>query len=71
MATKREVLIQLENIPDDEPLFLLRGQDELAEHTILDWCERANMSNVSISKIQGALQCALKMEDWKFKKTPD
>lgn len=71
MATKEEVLAALARIPEGEPLFLLRGQDALAEDAVRHWGARALVKGVDPSKCQGALEIADQMKAWPDKKLPD
>lgn len=43
-----------DKIPDDEPVFIIRGKDLLALGTISDWITRAEMESVNAEKIEGA-----------------
>jgi len=56
-------------IPDDEPVFLLRGQDALAIGAVKTYLEacKANGTN-NVEKVEEHLQ---KMMDWPKKKMPD
>lgn len=71
MSTKQEVLAALEKIPDDEPLFLVRGQDILSVQVVLQWIHSAMCAGVEGGKIQDAFLCAAAMAKWPSKKTPD
>lgn len=59
------------SLPPDEPLFLLRAQDNLAFPTVAIWACRARANGVSQQKAAGALQVAMAMKDWPNKKVPD
>lgn len=71
MATKADVLKMLQRIPDDEPLFLLRGRDTVASETVLDWCDRAGRDGSPNEKLDEAAACAKAMRNWPTKKVPD
>ena len=71
MSTKRQIIAALEGIPDDEPLFLLRAQDCLADGIVREWADRARILRVNLSKIKHAHICADKMAAWPVRKTPD
>lgn len=71
MSTKQEILEMLAKIPDDEPLFLLRGQDELALQTVLGWICNAIDRDVNLTKTMEALACCRQMKIWQPKKLPD
>jgi len=78
MATKHTAVC-LQNAGDEEPIFVLRAQDELAPGLVRDWAERfrnnheANGSfNVHIeSKYWEARGTAEEMEKWRSRKIPD
>ncbi len=52
--TKIQLLEYLKKVPDDEPLFLLRAQDDLAPSAIIRWIERAVEEGVSDKKVFSA-----------------
>lgn len=58
-------------MPPDEPVFLLRAQDELAVETVEDWASRAADAGVTKEKVRGALDDAERMNLWPVKKLPD
>lgn len=68
---KQHVLRQLQKVADDEPLFLLRGQDALAAPTVLNWVDRAKQVSVPPAKIEEAEFIALEMSRWPDHKIPD
>lgn len=64
----------------DEPIFVLRAQDELAGQTIRFWAgllmERHGRDSISwpegaVTKINAALQLADQMDRWPSRKVPD
>lgn len=58
-------------IPSDEPVFLLRGQDSLAENIVMKYAsllERAGGSNVMVKQVRAHAE---KIRDWKVKKVAD
>lgn len=63
----------LTNAEDDEPLFVLRANDELAPQLVREWASRYRaskggqmmMNERQASKYNEALHLALNMEDWK------
>jgi len=59
----------LKKIADDEPMFVLRAQDESAPTTILAWI----MLNPQLSdeKRKDAIECAEKMREWPNQKKAD
>lgn len=74
MAFKR-TCPTLAKVGEDEPIFVLRGQDKLAAQIVRAWAgalalEMAKPSSASVysperlSKIREALDCADEMERW-------
>ena len=51
-------------IPDDEPVFILRGRDRAAPGTIRAWAERAKRMGCPTPKWQEAMDCAMAFEEW-------
>lgn len=68
MATKAEELINdascLSKAAADEPIFVLRAQDELAADIVREWCERAMAAGVPKAKVDEALLLARDMGRW-------
>lgn len=58
-------------IPADEPVFLLRAQDEVAWIVVLDWAVIAETRGVSPELVKQARDQAEKMRVWSKKKLPD
>jgi len=57
-------------IPEDEPVFLLRGQDMYAYQTVMYWCKAVEMGGNK--KLADHVRChADVMFDWPNKKRPD
>src|SRR6188768_3876999 len=51
-------------IPDDEPVFLIRGQDEFGADTVLDWAGRAENGGADprlVSLVRGP---APRLREW-------
>jgi hypothetical protein len=67
MSTKLEVLQMLERAADDEPVFVLRGNDELAPGAIEDWVRRAHISGMHTEKLADAMATARAMRIWQSK----
>lgn len=55
---------------DDEPIWVLRGQDLLAPQIIRSWAASANARGVNHAKVQTALDDATAMDEWQ-KAHPD
>lgn len=55
---------------DDEPIFILRGQDASAPLVVLDWIAR-NFATCPEAKLREAFEQALQMKNYPFKKLPD
>lgn len=58
-------------IPDDEPVFILRGQDQLAEEVVNFWADLAERAEVRSGKVADARLVAQEMAAWPTKKRPD
>jgi len=59
-------------IPDDEPVFLLRGQDKHAADTVRHWARLVEADGCGLNPIAAvAREHADKMEAWPKKKQPD
>jgi len=64
----------LSRIPDDEPIFVLRGKDKLAPHVIRAWAMLAELAGAPPGKISEARECARYIELWQGQrgsKVPD
>lgn len=64
-------IVKLQEYPPDEPVFVLRGGDTLAESVILFWVREAIRAGVPTDKIHGAVGVAKECRDWPHKKVPD
>lgn len=58
-------------IPDDEPVFLIRGQDACAAATVEYWARLAADNGASQSIVSKALEHAERIRAWSAKKVPD
>lgn len=58
-------------IPDDEPVFLIRGQDNVAGATVRAWADMAAANGADAEILRIAREHAAKMDDWPKKKTAD
>ena len=63
MSTKKDDEC-LRKAGDDEPIFVLRAQDELAAPTVRAWAAFARARGVSDEKVIEAETLALSMELW-------
>lgn len=70
MATKHTSKT-LANAADDEPIFVLRATDALAEDAVRHWAARALYKGVAPTKVEEALNVADQMKAWPHKKLPD
>jgi hypothetical protein len=61
----------LAGLPADEPVFVLRGQDELAPDVVEFWADIAESKGVTSSKVAQARQWAEMMREWQPRKLPD
>jgi len=74
--TKRELVEALlhgkwKDIPDDEPVFLLRAQDALASETVEKWALMARAMGVNPKKTKSAFDDAEEMLHWHTRRMPD
>lgn len=60
----------LRNAKAMEPLFVLRAQDRTAPYVVAEWIT-ANIMTAPEDKLRDALETALLMRNYKFKKTAD
>lgn len=63
-----------ELIPEDEPVFLLRGQDKLAPSIVEVWAEKASALGASQKIVTAAFRQASRMRAWQMQhgaKVPD
>ncbi len=51
-------------IPDDEPVFILRGKDLLAPETVYQWVRIAELNKVNADKVQRAREHMRAMTDF-------
>lgn len=63
MATKHNNPC-IEKARDDEPLFVLRSQDELAPDLVRAWARGARASGTPEKKVKEAFRCADAMDQW-------
>jgi len=56
---------------DDEPVFVLRGQDKLAAQLVWDWAQRAREVGCPEQKVKEAEDLAVAMGKWSPSKFPD
>ncbi len=64
----------LENVADDEPIFVLRAQDENAPDTIDAWADATSADGANQEKIASARGIADQMREWQRRngsKLPD
>jgi hypothetical protein len=54
-------------IPEDEPVFLLRGKDKTAPDTVETWANLAEEAGASPNIINAARKQAQAMRDWQAK----
>lgn len=58
-------------IPDDEPVFLIRGQDAVSGDAVRAWADLAEENGAAEEIVRAAREHAKKMDEWPKKKTPD
>lgn len=67
-GTEKELI---RRIPDEEPVFMLRGQDQLAPAIVRAWADAAEAAGVRSGKVADARRQADDMDQWQPKKLPD
>ncbi len=58
------------SLPDNEPVFILRGRDPLAPAAVRVWADAAEVADVVSRKVREARQIAGEMEKWPEKEMP-
>jgi hypothetical protein len=58
-------------IPEDEPVFLIRGQDIVAGNTLRTWADLAEKAGADPDIVALVRNHAVKMDHWPKKKVPD
>lgn len=71
MATKKTGVPCYDKAAPDEPIFVIRAQDELSEEVVRIWAVMAEMKGVNKEKVSEALKLADEMGKWPKKKIPD
>jgi hypothetical protein len=73
MGTKKEEIESgcLAKAAEDEPLFVLRGQDKLAPALVEMWASMAELHGAPRRKVAHARALAADMRDWPTRKLPD
>lgn len=61
----------LPKVRDDEPIFVLRGQDELAPYLVNLWAFQAKKLGLTDERIQEARDIARAMECYPLRRRPD
>jgi len=56
---------------DDEPVFILRGQDILASRLVQMWANEARLRGCPEEKVEEALALSAAMKAWRPQKLPD
>lgn len=69
MATKLDDKC-LQKASDDEPLFILRGQDKSSPKHVLGWIID-NFENVNDDKLREAFELAIRMKHFRYRKVAD
>jgi hypothetical protein len=66
-----DALIRSSAIPDEEPIFILRGKDSLAGDAVRAWASMAFAArSVPLAVIEQALQQADRMDAWAIRSVP-
>lgn len=58
-------------VPEEEPVFLLRGQDMLASQAVRAWAIQAERNHLDETMVRSAYEIADAMDAWPVKKMPD
>ncbi len=61
----------LEKLYEDEPFFVLRAQDVLADDLVIFWADMAEAQGCNPKKVQEARDIAIAMKQWNPRKLPD
>ena len=56
---------------DEEPVFILRGQDRLSAPLVDMWADHAELHGCAPEKVEGARKLARAMRAWQPQKWPD
>lgn len=70
MSTKREGVACYDKAAMDEPLFVLRAQDNLAPLLVRMWAAMADLGGTKPEIVAEARRCADQMEAWPYHKHP-
>ena len=60
-----------QGLENDEPIFVLRGQDRLAPALVRAWAYLAQEHGLNLDRFNHALEVAEAMEIWELRKWPD
>jgi hypothetical protein len=64
--------IDVPGIPDDEPIFIFRAQDRLAEKVVRSYAGLLSLLHQDRKEmIAAVMEAADRMKQWPVKKTPD
>jgi len=58
-------------IPEDEPVFLIRGKDMVSGDAVRAWANLAEAAGAAQNILDAAREHASLMDEWPGKKTPD
>jgi hypothetical protein len=58
------------NAKEDEPVFVLRGQDVSSPNVVMEWIN-LNINTAPVEKLQEAFDCVLAMRKYQNKKIAD
>ncbi len=68
---KKYGIVNIPGVPQDEPVFILRGQDAAAAETILHYAEVAHRVGADPVHIRHILKSYESVARWPIKKIPD
>lgn len=65
-----EAIRYLRSLPPDEPVFVLRGRDSLADLIVHRWAVAAERAGSPKAKVESAQAVARLMKKWPVKRVP-
>jgi hypothetical protein len=71
MTREEGIRYLLEKVKEDEPVFILRGRDSLADEVVRYWARIARTSDVNELKCDEASVCAARMLSYSPRRLPD
>ena len=69
--TRFQAIEYLKQLPESEPVFVLRATDILADQIVVEWANLLERHDGRSGKIAGAREVAKEMREWPYRKLPD